>query len=93
MKRTAVIAYDIACNRRRYRVHKTLKAWGLPLQKSVFECSLDYRTAEHLFQTLTALLDPHEDSLLLTWLDKQRPVRVITVPKILQRKGPLWYEG
>lgn len=92
-RRTAVIVYDIACNRRRYQVHRVLKAWGLPLQKSVFECQLDQHNATRLFQQLTQLLDVQEDSLLLTWLDQQRPVRVITVPQILQRKGPLWYEG
>lgn len=33
-----LVSYDITNNKRRYRLHKLLKAYGQPLQKSVFIC-------------------------------------------------------
>jgi CRISPR-associated endonuclease Cas2 len=33
-----LVSYDISNNKRRYRLHKLLKAYGEPLQKSVFIC-------------------------------------------------------
>ncbi|MBM3203112.1 CRISPR-associated endonuclease Cas2 [Candidatus Woesearchaeota archaeon] len=38
--RTWLVTYDISNNRRRTRLHKTLRAYGQPLQKSVFVCQL-----------------------------------------------------
>lgn len=35
-----VIAYDISNNRRRTRLFKTLKRYGMAVQESVFECHL-----------------------------------------------------
>lgn len=93
-RQKAIIAYDITDNARRYRVHRTLKAWGLAAQYSVFECELEPRSAEALLKQLGALIEPTEDSLLLAWLDKQRHTRLITMPSIGRTyKSPLWYEG
>jgi len=36
-----LVSYDISNNKRRYRLHKLLKAYGQPLQKSVFICWVD----------------------------------------------------
>ncbi|MFN8525426.1 MAG: CRISPR-associated endonuclease Cas2 [Chloroflexota bacterium] len=35
-----VVAYDIASNKRRARLHELLLGYGSPVQKSVFECDL-----------------------------------------------------
>jgi len=35
-----VVAYDICDNRRRNRLFKTLKRYGISVQESVFECHL-----------------------------------------------------
>ena len=48
-----VVAYDIHDNRRRLRVHKTLKNFGRPVQYSTFECLLEPSQLERL----QALLD------------------------------------
>jgi len=36
-----IIAYDIADNKRRLRVVKTLESWGYRIQESVFQLRLD----------------------------------------------------
>ena len=39
-----IIAYDIADNKRRLRVAKTLESWGYRIQESVFQLRLDSAT-------------------------------------------------
>jgi len=39
-----IIAYDIADNKRRLRVAKTLESWGYRIQESVFQLRLDTAT-------------------------------------------------
>lgn len=41
LDRFIVVAYDISDNKRRTRLHKALRRFGEPVQKSVFECLLD----------------------------------------------------
>lgn len=38
-----LVAYDVADQRRRNRLHKLLRSFGEAVQKSVFVCSLDER--------------------------------------------------
>jgi CRISPR-associated protein Cas2 len=40
-KTFVVVAYDISDDKRRTRLHKKLKAYGLAVQYSVFECLLN----------------------------------------------------
>jgi len=40
----AIITYDEVSNRRRAKLHRALKEFGLNTQKSVFECDSDDRT-------------------------------------------------
>lgn len=49
---TWVIAYDISDNRRRLQVHRVLRGFGAPVQKSVFVCPLDGRRKARLAQLL-----------------------------------------
>ena len=58
-----LICYDITDDRRRTRVAKLLEAYGLRVQKSVFECVLDERHRERLQARLLKLLDPRKDQL------------------------------
>jgi CRISPR/Cas system-associated endoribonuclease Cas2 len=69
MPRTAVIAYDIASNRRRRAVLRVLREWRIDGQYSAHECRLGRREAEELFLQLGALIDPLSDRLLLAWTD------------------------
>ena len=95
MRHATLIAYDIVSDKRRNRVHRCLKQWGLAAQYSVFECQLSHKEAEALFLQLTRLLNEREDKLLLAWLDRSRQIRQITVnPQQHQPhpfQTPLWY--
>lgn len=51
---TWVVAYDISDDRRRLRLHRLLRGFGEPVQKSVFVCQLDGRRKAKLEQLLEA---------------------------------------
>ena len=57
------VAYDIADDRRRQRVFKTLKNFGKPVQYSAFECLLTGEQLNQLQQTLARLTQPGDDSI------------------------------
>ncbi|HRQ65971.1 MAG TPA: CRISPR-associated endonuclease Cas2 [Xanthomonadaceae bacterium] len=69
MRGTAVIAYDIANNRRRRAVLRVLREWRIDGQYSAHECRLARGEAHELFLQLGALIDPLSDRLLLAWTD------------------------
>lgn len=56
-----IIAYDIADNKRRLRVAKTLESWGYRFQESVFPHRLDTATLERVRSSLAALISDAED--------------------------------
>lgn len=58
----AVITYDIVCNRRRGRLHRFLKEFGLNTQKSVFECDIEKTALLTLVAGTRQIIDPTEDS-------------------------------
>ncbi|MCH7306276.1 CRISPR-associated endonuclease Cas2 [Acinetobacter sp. NIPH 1869] len=47
--------YDISCDKIRYKVYRTLLAFGIHQQKSVFECRLSIDQKQQLIQHLDAL--------------------------------------
>ena len=94
MKRKAtIIAYDIACNKRRRKVFRCLQAWSLDGQYSLFECQLSQREAEELFIQLSCLINEEEDTLMLAWLDKRRKVSSLTSNSRIGFQVPAWYVG
>lgn len=56
-----IIAYDIADNKRRLRVAKTLETWGYRIQESVFQFRLDSATLARVRLLLAALISDAED--------------------------------
>lgn len=56
-----IIAYDIADNKRRLRVAKTLESWGYRIQESVFQLRLDTATLARVRARLAALISESED--------------------------------
>ncbi len=58
-----VVAYDIVDNRRRTRLFKALKAFGMPAQLSVFECELDEKSLNSLHCAIEKLTNRAEDSV------------------------------
>jgi CRISPR-associated protein Cas2 len=49
------VVYDISADRERRRIEKILKNYGFRIQRSVFECRMDKRTKEELFERLEGL--------------------------------------
>jgi CRISPR-associated protein Cas2 len=43
-----VVSYDISHDRRRARLHRALKNFGMPVQYSVFECMLEPKAFSRL---------------------------------------------
>lgn len=56
-----IIAYDIADNKRRLRVAKTLESWGYRIQESVFQLRLDTATLARVRSSLAALISEGDD--------------------------------
>jgi len=56
-----IITYDIADNKRRLRVAKTLESWGYRIQESVFQLRLDSTTLARVRLSLAALISDSED--------------------------------
>ena len=56
-----IIAYDIADNKRRLRVAKTLESWGYRIQESVFQLRLDTATLARVRSSLAALISDADD--------------------------------
>lgn len=58
-----VVAYDIADDRRRVRVHKLLKDFGRPVQYSTFECLLEPSQLARLRARVERLTDGDLDAI------------------------------
>lgn len=59
----AVVAYDIADDRRRTKAHKLLEAYGVPVQESVFLVELSARHWDELARRMLTLVDRAEDDV------------------------------
>lgn len=56
-----IIAYDIADNKRRRRIAKTLESWGYRIQESVFQFRLETATLARVRSSLAVLISDAED--------------------------------
>lgn len=64
-----VISYDVPEDKRRTKIHKTLKSYGQWVQYSVFECAdLTETQYARLRSRLSKLIKPDEDSILFFFL-------------------------
>ena len=55
-----VVSYDITNDRRRTKIHDTLKNYGERVQFSVFECDLTRKECQQLRKELAPLIDVEE---------------------------------
>ncbi len=60
-----VLVYDIVNDRRRTRLHRALKDYGTPVQRSVFEFDLTAGEAEKMLERVQALISEDEDTVRL----------------------------
>jgi len=58
-----LISYDISSNKKRAKLHRFLKEFGLNTQKSVFECELDEEGLKKIVSYCRALINPCTDSV------------------------------
>lgn len=70
MKQFVVVAYDVADNRRRQKIAKTLEQYGLRCNESVFECLLTEAKIERMKRQILKLAEEHEDVILYYYLCK-----------------------
>ncbi|HXH13101.1 MAG TPA: CRISPR-associated endonuclease Cas2 [Alphaproteobacteria bacterium] len=60
-----IVAYDVADDRRRYRLCKALERYGVRLQYSVFELTITGKDLHKLVDDLNDLIDNKVDRLLV----------------------------
>ncbi len=60
-RRFYIISYDIGDPRRLQRVHRFLKDYGKPVQKSVFECWLTQKELEDMVSWLADFIKRTDD--------------------------------
>jgi CRISPR-associated protein Cas2 len=65
-RRRYVVAYDIREPKRLRQVHSAMKAFGYPLQYSVFVCDPDGMEKVSLREVIGKLMHHREDSLAIT---------------------------
>ena len=58
-----VVAYDITNNRKRYRVVKILKKYGVSVNKSVYECMVTVPQLEKIQQRMEKIIDKTTDQI------------------------------
>jgi CRISPR-associated protein Cas2 len=61
--RLHLLAYDIADPRRLVRVHRAVRAFGMPLQYSVFIVPGTAATIDALVAELNGIIEPSEDDI------------------------------
>lgn len=67
---TYVLVYDVVNTSRRSRLHRRLKKWMVPVQKSVFEGRLTAKALGEVEGLIHLVLDLEEDAVRLYALNK-----------------------
>ena len=60
-----VLVYDIVDDRRRARLHRALKDYGTPVQRSVFEFDMGPKEAGKMMRRVERMISPEEDTVRL----------------------------
>jgi CRISPR-associated protein Cas2 len=60
-----VVCYDISDPKRWRKIFDKMNGFGKPLQYSVFQCDLSLRAKFLLLDELSALIDHHEDRVVM----------------------------
>ncbi len=71
-----VVAYDIKDDRRRNRVLKEMKGWGVRVQYSVFECDLNEKQIERMVRRLRRIIKEEEDSIRVYLIREKERVKI-----------------
>lgn len=60
-----VLVYDVVNDHRRNRLHRALKDYGTPVQRSVFEFDLNPKEANVMMLRVAKLINEEEDAVRL----------------------------
>lgn len=60
-KQFLLVVYDISNDKRRTKLHNTLKDFGTPVQYSVFECLLDEAKLQKMKKAISKVIKPRLD--------------------------------
>jgi CRISPR-associated protein Cas2 len=63
-----IVCYDISNPKRLRRVEKTVKAFGVRIQYSVFECLLDSTRLQQLRKNLSEIINTDHDQVMFLTL-------------------------
>ena len=86
-----VVSYDIPDNRRRNRVFRLMKGYGIRVQYSVFECDLNGSHLRELRERLDALIVPQEDSIRFYSLCALDVDKIVCLGGRAVTSDPLYY--
>ena len=80
-----LVVYDISHDKRRTKLHNTLKDFGSPVQYSVFECLLDKKGEQRLKKAVARVIKPRLDRVRYYYLCAQclNLVEVSSGPEVL----------
>ncbi len=92
MRRRYLVAYDIREDKRLRRVHKTMKAFGYPLQYSVFICDLSVREKFAMKHAIGRLIEHLVDSIAIIDLGDPRQ-RGVDCFEFMGCRAPLPEDG
>lgn len=86
-----LIVYDIPCDKRRLAIDKTLSAYGVRVNFSVFEVTLKTKVHHSILRDkLLNFMDVEDDSIRIYPLDK---TTVLKAEELGKRRSPFAKEG
>jgi len=86
-----IVCYDIADDRRRDKMFKTLEGFGRHVQESVFECDLTAKQMDRMRQKVKRVMKAEEDNVRLYLLCEEcrRRIEALGVATI-EREQPFY---
>ncbi len=88
-KQFILVVYDISNNKRRAKLHNTLKNFGAPVQYSVFECLLTRANLARMKKAVNKVIKPRLDRVRYYPMCNQclRGVEVTSGPEVLSEEA------
>ena len=74
-----ILVYDVSNDRRRTRLHKLLKQYGVPVQESAFEARLEAAERKRLMTLVGKMIDCNEDRFTMYPIARDNEERIISI--------------
>ncbi len=85
-----VVSYDISDNKRRTKIFKAMKNYGVHVQYSVFECDLQPKPYRAMRDRLAKLIAPKEDNIRFYFLDEDAVAKIDCIGDVPLGIAPKW---